>query len=169
MIPVKPCRTYHAKISGRELLRGGDDKTALKIYYVDIIGRPPPSRTVWANCGLTQEAFIKRFGATDGVDGIGFVTAFPHITKLFRFGPENEICMNVRAWDTKTMADIDLSRSQGFVEFACLAEAALAADEFAFWAESETVEDYLARWSNYADGPIASNSKLLSYWEGEDT
>ena len=167
MEPVKPCRTYHAKISGRELFRGGDGKTALKIYYVDIVGRPDSSRTVWAECGLTREAFVRSLGETEGVEGIGFITAFPHITKVFRFGPEVEICMNVRAWDTKSMAAIDLGRSQSYVEFACLAEAALAADEFVYWAECSTVEEYLARWSEYTDGPIACHSKLLTYWGNE--
>jgi len=64
------------------------------------------------------------------VEGIGFVTAFPHITKVFRFGPEAETAMNVCAWDTRSMAPIGLGRSQGYVEFACLAEAAIAADEY---------------------------------------
>ncbi|MBT3374177.1 MAG: hypothetical protein HN742_33900 [Lentisphaerae bacterium] len=167
MQPIKPCNTYHAKISGRDLFRGKDGKTALKVYFVDIVGRPDPSRTVWAACGLTQEAFLEALGEAKGVEGIGFITAFPHITKVFRFGPENEICMNVRAWDTQTMAPIDLARSQDYVEFACLAEAALAADEFACWAGCSTVEEYLAYRSDYADGPISCHSKLLTYWEND--
>lgn len=166
METIKPGRTYHAKIVGRELLRGKDGKTALKVYYVDIVGRPEPKRTVWAECGMSPEAFMEALLDAEGVEGIGFITAFPHITKVFRFGPESEVCANVRAWDTKSMAEIDLTRSQGYVEFACLAEAAVAADEFGFWAECRTVDEYLDRWSDYVDGPIACHNKLLSYWEG---
>jgi hypothetical protein len=47
---------------------------------------------------------------------------------------------------------------------ACYAEAAIAADEYRAWAESGTVNDYLALGSDAADFPVVSNSKLAAYW-----
>jgi hypothetical protein len=164
MLPIKPCAPYHAIVRNKVLFRDAG-KTAFKVYFVDIIGRPDPARTEWDKCGLSPTDYLSRLGRTDGIEGIGFIVAFPHITKAFRFGPENEIVINVRAWWTKDMAPVDLTRSDGYVEFACLAEAAIAADEFSFWAAAQTVDEYLGKWSGYAEGPIARNDKLRAYWE----
>jgi hypothetical protein len=62
------------------------------------------------------------------------------------------------------MTPLDLGRSDGYAEFACLAEAVLAADEFVMWAKAASVADYLAQWSCYAGGPVASRDKLTCYW-----
>jgi hypothetical protein len=62
------------------------------------------------------------------------------------------------------MTDRDCSRSDGYHELACYAEAAIAADEYRAWAESGTVNDYLALGSDAADFPVVSNSKLAAYW-----
>lgn len=77
-----------------------------------------------------------------------------------------EIVVNVRAWNTRELTPLDLGRSDGYVEFACLAEAMLAADEFRFWAEAQSVEAWLAQWSDYAGGPVREKDKLLAYWQG---
>ena len=164
MLPVKSCNPYHGIVSDRAVFRGNDGKSVFKVYYVDIVGRADPSRTEWAHCGLGKDEFLASLEGTECLEGVGCITAFAHITKAFRFGPEAEIVMNVRAWSTQGMAPIDLGRSDGYVEFACLAEAMLAADEFRFWAECETVAEYLARWSDYTDAPVLSNSKLREYW-----
>ena len=164
MQPVKPCDTYHAVSAGKDVLRGADGKTVLKVYFINIIGRSDPSKVVWAECGLAKEDFLKALAETDGAEGVGFVTAFPHITKVFRYGPEAETVVNVRAWSTKDMAPLDLSRSDGYVEFACLAEALIAADEYRLWAEAESVAAYLEKWSDWADGPIVRHDKLGVYW-----
>ena len=37
--------------------------------------------------------FLARLAGTEGVEGVGFVTAFPHITKVFRYAPKAEILM----------------------------------------------------------------------------
>jgi hypothetical protein len=165
MQPVQQCATYHAVSSGRELFRGADGKTALKVYYFDIIGRPDPARTVWKLCGLNRADFLSALGRAEAADGIGFVTAFPHISKVFRFDPQREIIMNVRAYATPQMKPLDLARGEGYMEFACLAEALVAAEEFAFWAEAKTVEEYLGLWSTVDDCLIAVNDKLMSYWK----
>ena len=166
MIEIGRCSTYHALVPDRDTFRGPDGKTVFKVYYVDIIGRKDPSRTVWDLCGLEKADFLQSLAGAEGVEGIGFITAFPHITKAFRFGPGAEIVINVRAWNTKDMTDIDLARSQDYVEFACLAEALIAADEFCFWAEADSVDKYLSQWSACTDAPIVRNDKLRQYWRG---
>jgi len=164
MLPVKSCNPYHGIVSDRAVSRGADGKTVFKVYFVDIIDRSDPSKTEWAHCGLAKDDFLASLESTECLEGIGCITAFPHITKAFRFGPEAEIVMNVHAWSTMDMSPIDLARSDGYVEFACLAEAVLAADEYRFWADAETVADYLECWSDYTDAPVLSNSKLREYW-----
>ncbi len=164
MKPIKPCSAYHAVISDRSLLRNGDGKSAFKIYYVDIVGRENPARTEWDKSGIDKVQFEASLAAAATVEGIGFVTAFPHITKVFRFGPEAETVLNVKAWNTADMSHLDLARSDGYVEFACLAEAVLAADEYLFWAQADSVEEYLSNWSDCADAPVRSNTKLADYW-----
>ena len=160
----KPCNPYHAVVRDRRLVRQDGTKTAFKVYLIDIVGRAEPARTEWDKSGIDLAAFLGGLGNTQGLDGVGFVTAFPHITKAFRFGPESEIVANVRAWNTPDMSSLDLARSDGYVEFACLAEAALAADEFGFWAAAESVERYLEQWSRYAAGGIMQPGKLRAYW-----
>lgn len=166
MFEPKPCNTYHAVLSGKNMARGADGRSVFKVYFVDIIGRKDPTRTVWAQSGISKDGFAKSLAATEGVEGVGFVTAFPHITKVFRFGPEAETVLNVRAWNTRDLAPLDLKRSAGYVEFACLAEAAIAADEYRFWSEAETVAAYLDRWSAWSQGPVARHDKLAAYWRG---
>ncbi len=161
---VLPANPYNAVLAGRDVLRGGDGRTVFKIYYVDILGRQDPSLVVWRESGLDKQAFLDALFATPGVEGIGFVAAFPHITKAFRFGPESEIVMNVKAWNTRTMVPIDLARGDGYVEFACYAEALLAADEYRFWAEAESVDEYLTQWSDCSRAPIECHAKLSTYW-----
>ena len=164
MQTIKPCNTYHAVLNGKELCRPADGKSAFKVYFIDIIGRKDPECTVWTLSGMSAKDFPARLAQTVGVEGIGFVTAFPHITKVFRFGPEAETVLNVRAWDTRSMAPISLGRSQDYFEFACLAEVAIAADEYNAWARTRSVEEYLQEWSSFADGPLARHDKLLEYW-----
>lgn len=163
MEPIKPCNTYRARNSGRMLLTMPDGKSVFKFYFVDIVERREPERFEWSLCGRTQDAFLKVLAAS-GIEGIGFVVAFPHITKVFRYGPGMETVMNVRAFKTDGLEPISLDRGEGYVEFACLAEALIAADEYRIWAEATSVEDYLKEWSTHDDGPIADNAKLKRYW-----
>jgi hypothetical protein len=166
MQPIGPCDTYHAVLSGRELCRPTGGKSVFKVYFIDVIGRKEPARTVWALSGMCAKDFPTQLAQAEGVEGVGFVTAFPHVTKVFRFGPEKETVMNVRAWNTRDMTPISLARSQDYVEFACLAEAAIAADEYNAWARARTVEEYLQQWSSFADGVVTRHDKLQVYWGG---
>ena len=162
MIDPKPVATYDARAAGTRLLRGGDGRSAFKVYFVDIAGRPDPGRYEWDRGNLSRDAFLASFAPR--ADGVGFVTAFPHIVKLFRFGPHAETVLDVRAWRTPDLAEYPLARGDGTFEFACLAEALVAADEYGFWAAARSVEEYLDRWSDFARGAIADHAKLGRYW-----
>lgn len=163
MLQIKPCRPYHARAAGRELLKGADGKSVYKIYFVDIIGRKEAKRYEWDRCGRSRADFVSALAATHP-EGIGFVIAFPHIIKVFRFSPEAEILLNVRGLWTKDLSTASLERDEGYVEFACLAEALIAADEYRFWAEAATVEAYLELWSRFEEGRIVGHGKLARYW-----
>lgn len=159
---VTACRTYHSKTVGGGLLRLPDGKSAFKVYYVSIIGRDEPSRFEWGKCALTAESF-EAMVTKSGWEGVGFITAFPHITKVFRFAPSMETVMHVRAFNTTDLKPLSLEREDGFVEFACYAEAAIAADEYHAWAKAASVEEYLRFRSAFVDGPVKTNRKLAEY------
>ena len=95
---------------------------------------------------------------------MGFVTAFPHVTKVFRFGPHLETVLDVRGVRTPDISEYPLARGDGTFEFACLAEALIAADEYGFWASAADVGEYLGRWSGFASGRIVDPGKLGRYW-----
>ena len=162
MEPVVPVNTYAARPAGSEMLRLGDGISAFKIYYVDIIGRSDPSRFEWDACGRDRSTISEGL-ARLGVSGVGFVTAFPHITKVFRFAPSAETILHVRAYSSADFSEISLDRDAGYVECACLAEAVIAADEYRFWAEAPSVETYLERWCDWPLSPIVDNTKLATY------
>lgn len=160
MEPVKPCSTYDARPSGTAMYRDG--LTAYKVYYMDIVGRDQPERYEWDRCGRPRASVTEHLAAA-GVEGVGFVVAFPHITKVFRFAPSAETVLHVRAYWTPDFRPADLQRENGYVEFACYAEAVIAAAEYALWAEATTVEAYLEdRWPG-ANSRIADSAKLGRY------
>jgi hypothetical protein len=161
---VAPCNSYHAKIESNKLLSMPDGKSLFKLYYVSIVGRATPERFEWAHTPLAQADYEKAFLAS-GHEGIGFLTAFPHITKLFRYSPQAEILMLVKAFNSQTGEDINLDRGENYVEFACLAEAVIAAAEYRFWGEANSVEDYLQQWCPLEETPLRNAAKLKSYWE----
>jgi hypothetical protein len=162
MEPIKPANTYAAYPSGTATYRHGPH--VFKVYYVDITGREQPERYEWALCGRSRDSVLNLL-AQASVEGIGAVVSFPHITKVFRFAPGAETIMHVRAFKTEDFAEINLAREEGYLEFACYAEAIIAADEYRFWAEAQTVEEYLRRWSDCRDAVIADHTKLQVYFD----
>jgi hypothetical protein len=162
MIDPRPANPYDARIAGRRLLHGADGRSAFKVYFVDIVGRGNPERYEWDRCPTDREAFLAAFARV--ADGVGFVTAFPHVTKLFRFGPHAETVLDVRGYRTEDLADYPLPRGDGTFECACLAEALIAADESAYWASAADVGAYLDRWSPFAAAKVADHAKLARYW-----
>jgi len=165
IVRIATCRPYHAQTIGQSVLRMPDGRSAFKVYYISVIGRDKPEVFEWQHCPRTREDFEKTFLAGSH-EGIGFVIAFPHVTKIFRFSPAMETIMDVREFHTEGMRQMDCSREDGYHEFACYAEAAIAADEYRAWARAATVEEYLAFRSPAADFPVASNTKLAAYWKG---
>jgi len=161
---ISQCRSYHALSVGRTLLRMPDGKSAFKVYYLSAIGRDRPELFEWRHCPRTQADFEQAFVA-GGHEGVGFATAFPHVTKIFRFSPAKETILDVRELHTQDMRPLDPSRGDGYHELACYAEAVIAADEYHAWAAAPTVEAYLAAWSEAGDFPVASHTKLAAYWK----
>ncbi len=161
---IVTCRPYHATVVGQSVLRMPDGKSVFKAYYTSVIGRDKPELYEWQHCPRTRADFEKTFLA-GGHEGIGFVLAFPHVTKIFRFSPAMETILDVREFHTEDMRHMDCSREGGYHEFACHAEAAIAADEYRAWARAASVEEYLAFRSAAADFPVASHTKLAAYWK----
>ncbi|OGR77387.1 MAG: hypothetical protein A2X32_04250 [Elusimicrobia bacterium GWC2_64_44] len=162
---IKPCQPYNSRVDGRALLRLPLGPSAFKIYYVSIPGRDNPGRCDWAHSQLKKPDFEAAL-AKLAPEGVGFVTAFPHITKIFRFAPSGETILHVKAYKTPGLEPLDLGRPDGYLEFACYAEAELARDEYARWASAATVEDYLAWFSPFAGGGIADHTKLAGWARG---
>lgn len=160
---IETCRPYRAEDAGRVRIAMPDGRSVFKVYYVSITGRDDPARYEWGKAPLGRGEFERQFAAS-GLEGVGFVTAFPHITKVFRFAPSSETVLHVRALETASLAPLNLDRGGGWVEFACYAEALLANDEYRCWAAAPSVEAYLEAWSSFSEGPIALHSKLLRYW-----
>lgn len=158
---VATCNSYAARPAGAVMWRDG--KSAFKVYYVDIYGRRQPQRFEWALHRLGLDV-VPRELARQKLEGIGFVLAFPHIVKVFRWAPSAEILLFVRAFETGNGSNISLDREEGYVEFACLAEAVVAAEEYRLWAAADSVEAYLDQWADWGDLPIADHGKLGRYW-----
>ncbi len=161
---VKPCNSYAARPAGTAVYRR--DRTVFKVYFVDIYGREHPERFEWPLNDLDQVAVDTALDRLEA-KGVGFVIAFPHIAKVFRWSPDAETLLLVRAFKPADAAAVPLDRGEGYVEFACLAEAVIAADEYRFWAEATTVDEYLAHWCQWGDLPVKDNAKLGRYWRGE--
>ena len=158
---VELARNYDARLADRRLVRGQDGRSAFKLYRLDIVGRPEPQKYQWRESGLDPERLE---GRLQSFEGVGFATSFPHITKIFRFDPQAETVLTVRGFKTPGLTDLDLGRAEGFVEFACLAEALIAADEYRLWAENTAVERYLDSWSRFDAGAIRDHNKMHRYW-----
>lgn len=161
---IAACRPYHAQTVGRTIVRMPDGKSVFRIHYLSIVGRDKPERYEWQHCPLTQDNFETAF-RLGGHEGIGFVTAFPHVTKVFRFSPYMETVMDVREFHAEDMRPLDSARGDGSREFACYAEAIIAAEEYHAWARAATVEEYLAHEGGKTDFPVFSNAKLALYWQ----
>jgi len=165
---ISGCRTYHSQTEGRALLRMADGLSVFKVYYLSLIGRTERARYEWGQStfGTTDfEALFQR----GTFEGVGFVTAFPHITKVFRYAPTMETVLHVTAFNTRDLSPLNLGREEGYMEFACLAEAVIAADEYRAWANALTVGDYLRSHSPFKDGPIIDPAKLFRYWDGQES
>jgi hypothetical protein len=136
---------------------------AFKVYYIDITGRPHRERYEWDRFGRERESVLAGLKRA-GVEGVGFVCAFPHIAKAFRFAPESETVLHVRAFRPADFTELDLGRPDGYVEYACLAESVIADAEYRLWAAAPTVEEYLRRWVDWQPVAVADEGKLRRHY-----
>lgn len=161
---VNKCRTYHACLVNQNVLRLPDGKSVFKIYYLSIIGRDNPEKYEWEHCAFTPESLEKKILSSNH-EGIGFITSFPHITKIFRFSPNGETVLDISEYHTQDLQPMDFSRGDGTHEFACFAESVISAEEYQAWAKSKTVDEYIAFRCSQTDFPVLSNTKLATYWK----
>ena len=161
---IAECKPYHAQTIGQNILRMPDGKSVFKIYYLSVIERNRPEEYEWQYSPCTQEHFEKTFLGGDH-EGLGFVIAFPHVAKIFRFSPGQETLLDVSEFHTGAMRPRDCSRKDGSHEFACYAEAVIAAAEYGAWARAKTIEEYLAFKCDKSDFPVVSHVKLATYWK----
>jgi hypothetical protein len=161
MQPIAPCQGYAARPAGRALYENGPH--AFKVYFIDLTDRRQPELYVWERCGRDRESVLAGLKRA-GVEGIGFVCAFPHIVKAFRFGPESETVLNVRAFRPADFAELDLARSDGYVEYACLAESVIADAEHRLWARAGSVAEYLGQWVDWPPVAVADQGKLARHY-----
>ena len=157
MQPIAPCQSYAARSAGRSLYENGPH--AFKVYFIDITGRRQPELYEWDLCGRGRDSVVAGLKRA-GVEGIGFVCAFPHIAKAFRFGPESETVLHVRAFRPADFTELDLTRSDGYVEYACLAESVIADAEYRLWAGARTVDEYLGQWVDWQPVAVSDREKL---------
>jgi hypothetical protein len=157
MQAIASCQGYAARPAGRAVYENGPH--AFKVHFVDITGRPEPELYEWDRCGRERGSIVAGLKRA-GVEGVGFVCAFPHIAKVFRFGPESETVLNVRAFRPTDFTELALGRSDGYVEYACLAESVIADAEHRLWARARTVEEYLGGWVDWQPIAVADEGKL---------
>jgi len=163
MKTIKPCPPYYARLERFTVLNMPDGKSVYKIYYISRLDRDKPELYEWPFSQLTQESFEDSFLA-GGYEGIGFVIAFPHVTKIFQFSADKETILDVKEYITAQMQTREMPKIDGFHEFACLAEALIAAEEYKAWASARSVDEYLAYRCDLMDFPVLSNIKLSEYW-----
>ena len=160
---VADCQDYRGTCDDRICLAMPDGRSRFKVYFLSVIGRQQPDLFEWGACDDTPNAFKSRLLDSD-FRGIGFITAFPHITKVFRYSPQVETVVDVRYLDTQSFESISGDRGDGYYEFACYAEAVIVSDEYDAWAVAQTVPEYLQNFSPSSDYLIASPGKLSAYW-----
>jgi hypothetical protein len=151
---------YHSIVVKKEAITISR-AAVFKLYFISIIGREDRKKYEWEFSPYTMQGFLQQFPGR-GLEGIGFIVAFPHVTKVFRFGPRPETNLHALAFETPTWKPISLDRD-GWSEVACAAEMDIGADEFRFWAESAGVEEYLKKFSERGAVAIKNHNKLEKY------
>jgi hypothetical protein len=139
-----------------------DGRSRFKVYFLSLIRKEPSHLFDSQSCDDTPDYFDNRL-VNSGIQGVGFITTFPHITKIFRYSPRAETIVDVRCLDTRSFEGISSDRGEGYSEFACYAEAVIVADEYPAWAAAKTVPDDLEVFSTSTDYPFTWPGKLDTY------
>ena len=158
---VKPSQPYASQVCETRMLEMPDGKSVFKVYFIDIIGRDKPERYEWEASGLSIDDFLERVKGS-GAEGVGFITAFPHITKIFVFSPGAETNLYTNAYKTPDLSPLDLTYS-GSTEVACAAEMSIGAAEFELWLAADSVQEYLAQFVDAGRTAFKNHAKLLAY------
>ena len=158
MIEVKKGNPYTSTVVGKTQIVLEGTKSAFKVYFIDIRGRDDRAKYEWEHCGRTQEQFLEQLRQLSP-EGVGFVTAFPHITKVFQFGPTLETNLYTTAYKTESFEDLPLDYS-GATEVGCAAEILIAAEELRFWLDAQTVDEYLAKTCDAGDAAFQNHRKM---------
>jgi hypothetical protein len=137
-----------------------------KVYFLSVIEREQPHVFDWQSCDYTPDDFENRVNS--GIQGVGFITVFWRITKVFRYSSQIETVVDVGCLDTRSFEGVSSDRGEGYYEFACYAEAVIVADEYHVWANAKTAPDYLEVFSASTDYPFAWPGKLATYWNSAE-
>jgi hypothetical protein len=148
---------YNSRVVRTQLFRPAAS-TIFKLYFVNITGRAQQEKYEWEYAAYGIDTFLADLAGRN-LQGVGFITAFPHITKVFRFGPKPETNLHAAAFATSMWEKIALERN-GWCEVACAAEMEIAADEFNYWAVARDVEEYAAKMSSRGAVSIVEPGKL---------
>ena len=160
MDPVKPVSAYTSRPVGVALLRLSD-KSAFKVYFMDIVGREEPEKYEWEASGRDRGAAMEQLKGA-GLTGVGFICLFPHIAKAFFFGECGETNLYAQAFRGDPFRPSALDYARG-VEVACAGEMDVAAREFALWRKCATVEAYLSEFVVPEECGFANHGKLREY------
>ena len=120
-----------------------------KVYFLSVIEREQPHVFDWQSCDYTSDNFENRVNS--GIQGVGFITAFWRITKVFRYSSQIETVVDVGCLDTRSFEGVSSDRGEGYYEFACYAEAVIAADEYHAWANAKTCLLYTSPSPRYVE------------------
>jgi hypothetical protein len=99
---------YSSRVVRTQLFRPAA-RTIFKLYFVSLVGRAQREKYEWGLAAYGIDAFLAQLPGRS-LQGVGFITAFPHITKVFRFGPAPETNLHAAAFATPTWEKIALER-----------------------------------------------------------
>lgn len=127
----------------------------MKLYLTDFLGRDSPVYE-WCKTKILPSRLIagleNELWNTNHVGVPHIAVAFPHITTVYRFGDprfkderETNVYLVGRA-STSEQENIILRVTQDPFAIGCLLESnPILSEEISFWANSQTVDDYLAK------------------------
>ena len=131
------------------------------VYVLSVIEREQPHVFDWQSYDYTPADFENRVNS--GIRGLGFITGFPGITKIFRYPSQIETVVDVGCFDVRLFEGVSSDRGEGYYEFACYAKAVIVADAYHAWPNAKTAPDYLKFFSTSTDPPFAWPGKLATY------
>ncbi len=140
-----------------------EGQSGFEVYFRSVIRKEESHLFEWQSCDDTPADFDNRL-VNSGIEGVGFITAFPHITKVFGYSPQTETVVDVGYLDTHSFERVSSDRGERRDEHACYAEAVIVVDEYHAGAAAKTAPDDLKDFSRSIDYLFARAGKLANYW-----